>query len=225
MSVCEKTCRSVGATLQVMVGPVFRSTAMRVFSMVTARPRTAIGACVVAVVAAGLWMPTLKRETRPDAFIPDDDPALHYREQVREVFALSDQMAVLVVNPGDHGVFTPHTLALVNRLTDQLADMPGIHPQRVTSVATEDHIVGDEAGLTIEPLMPRRAGALTPAEAAEVRRRVFSFEPYVGRLVSPAGDATLLLVELEADADHDAVYERVMDLVAAADTRREQLHG
>jgi len=104
----------------------------------------------VIIIATGAYIPTLTIDSRSEAFLPEDDPALLYRDHVEETFGLKDPMVIAVVNKGEHGVFNPQSLQLIQWLTDEVMKMPEINRDRVVSLATEDNITGNEEGMLVE---------------------------------------------------------------------------
>jgi hypothetical protein len=63
------------------------------------------------IVACAAFVPTLTKDTRSEAFLLVDEPALVYREKVKAIFGLTDPMVVAVINDGPQGIFNPHTLS------------------------------------------------------------------------------------------------------------------
>ncbi len=138
-------------------------------------------------------LPQLTFDTGSEAFIPPDHPAKLYRDRVREVFGLDDPFVIAVVRDGEHGVFTPKTLALVQWLTDEAATIEEIDPDRITSLATENDISGTADGMEVSPFFD--APPETQEEADRVREKVMSFPLYLGSLVAKDGSATLIICE------------------------------
>ena len=62
-------------------------------------------------------------------------------------------MVIAVVNKGEHGVFNPQSLQLVQWLTDEVMKMPEVNRDRVVSLATEDNITGNEEGMLVEAFL------------------------------------------------------------------------
>ena len=93
------------------------SQAWQFFWASTAYPRLTLclGICLIIVFAR--FLPTLEKDTRSDAFMPADHPALALSEKARETFGLGDPMIIAIINKGPNGVFNPHTLQLVDWLT------------------------------------------------------------------------------------------------------------
>ena len=56
--------------------------AWRLFWAVTAWPKTLIVLSLVMIAGFASYVPELVKDTRSDAFLPDDEPALVYREKV-----------------------------------------------------------------------------------------------------------------------------------------------
>jgi len=50
-------------------------------------------------------------------------PALVYRDKVREIFGLKDPMVIAVVNEGEHGIFNPASLQLVEWLSLEIKEL------------------------------------------------------------------------------------------------------
>ena len=129
---------------------------------------------------------------------------------------------VAILNDGPSGVFNPQTLRLVQTLSDGIADLPGINADRVTSLSTEDDIIGTADGMVVEPFFEEPPE--TQAEADAVREAVLGFELYVDSLVAADGSATLIIAELEDEDLGEQTYRDVMALVEAAPTNGEEIH-
>lgn len=186
--------------------------ARRFFYRVTAYPKTILLVSVLALVLLARFIPQIEVDTRSTAFLPPDDPALQHWEQARETFGLADPMVVAVVRDAPEGVFTPEALELVRTLSERLAEMPGVDPERITSLATEKNLAGSEAGLDVERFLetPPR----TREEAAALREAVMDFPLYVGSLVAEDGTATVILVELLERRQATAAYEATREMIA-----------
>ncbi|MEE8558751.1 MAG: MMPL family transporter, partial [Myxococcota bacterium] len=196
--------------------------AWRFFWGVTAYPRTVLSASLALIAVSLLALPQLTRDTRSEAFIPADHPAVVYREKVREIFGLSDPIVVAVVNAGPHGVFNPDTLRLIDHLTREIADLPNVDSDRVTSLATENDIVGTEDGMLVDPFFEEPPD--TQAEATRIRNAVLGFDLYVGSLVSEDGSATLIIAELLDGRLGEEVHEQVLAIVARSEYGSEEIH-
>ena len=206
-----------------MSGAVLQSPAWRFYWALTGRPKTVIALGLLIVAVLGSFLPHLRHDFRAEAYLPDDHPAVIARQEAAETFGLGgDPVAILVVNDGPSGVFNPHTLKLVARLTERLAEIPGIDPERITSLATAENIVGDQDGMLVARFFENPPE--TQAEADRVRQAVMDSDLCPGRLVARDGRAALVVGDLLRDADGDAVYRRVMELVTQLPLQGEELH-
>ncbi len=198
------------------------SRAWRFFWMTTACPQTVLVIGVVLIIAAAAFLPRLTKDTRAEAFMPADHPAVVYRDKVKEVFGLRDPMVIAVINEGATGVFNPRSLSLVHWLTEKIADVPGIDPDRITSLATQDDIMGTDDGMIVEPFFEDPPE--TQAQADRVRENVMDFPLYLGSLVARDGSATLIVAELLDNDDAQQVYDDLLALVAEAPTQDETVY-
>ena len=64
------------------------------FRRIVNHPKRVITMGLAFIIAMGSFIPDLTQDARSDAFLADDNPALVYREKVKELFGLSDPMAI-----------------------------------------------------------------------------------------------------------------------------------
>ena len=183
------------------------------FLWVTNYPKIILGSGILFIIFMVSFLPDLTKDTSADAFMPEDHPAIVYRDKVKEIFGLKDPVVIAIVNPSPHGVFTPHTLSLVDWLTEQVTDIAHVDPDRITSLATENNITGTEDGMLVEAFF--ETVPETQELADRVRENVMDFPLYVGSLVSEDASTTLIVIELLDEDFGDEVYA---DLIALADS-------
>ena len=201
---------------------ILETRAGRFFWKVTAWPKTILVLALLLVVGTAAFLPRLTKDTRSDAFIPADDPSLVYRDKVKEIFGLADPMVIAVINEGPDGVFNPHSLQLVSWLSERTSELPGVDPDRITSLATENDIIGTEDGMIVEPFFEEPPS--TQEEAEKVREAVMDFPLYLGSLVARDGRATLIVVELLDQKDGEEVYSQLLALAEEAPVDGEEIH-
>ena len=188
--------------------------AERFFRLVTDWRGTVVTLGVLGLLVLASFLPSLTKDTTSDAFIPVDNPARVYREEVKDRFGLSDPIVIAVSNPGAQGVFEPDTLKLVDWLTRAMQDVPNIDPERVYSLATENNIEGTEDGMLVTafydpfPESPELAQAIWTA--------VQDFPLFLGSMVAHDGKGTLVVAEVLDELDTEATYTQTMDIVARA---------
>ncbi|MGR9074129.1 MAG: efflux RND transporter permease subunit [Gammaproteobacteria bacterium] len=195
----------------------------RFFVAITARPKTIVALGMLIIVLFAALIPGLKKDTSADAFIPPDHPALQLRDRTKQLFGLEDPMVIAVVNEGEYGVFNPHTLALVHWLTGQVKKLPQVDPERVTSLATENNIIGTDDGMLVEPFFERPPTNQTQAD--RIKSAVMDFPLYLGSLVARNGLGTLIVAELHDPKSAQQAYQSLLSLVEHAPLHEgERLH-
>ena len=172
--------------------------------------------CVAVIAALATQLTSLEKDTTPEAFVPDGSPSLTYRDQVEATFGLKDPMVVAVINDGDTGVFNPQSLRLVQWLSDRIAKVDGIDPERITSLATENDIRGTDEGMLVEPFWEGPPATLDAAQ--RVWQQVQRFPLHLGNLVARDGSGTLIVAEL---LDESAATDIYFALRALAEQARE----
>ena len=199
------------------------STSHRFFTAVTSIPKTIITLGLLIIITTAAFIPKLTIDSRSESFLPDDNPALLYRDQVEATFGLKDPMVIAIVNKGYQGIFNPQTLQLVQWLTDEVMKMSDINRDRVVSLATEDNITGNAEGMLVEPFF--ESPPSTQQDADKVRAAIMDFPLYQGSLVARDGSATLIVTEVYDVNAAPQVYEQLLELVARAPVNNgESLH-
>ncbi|MGE0642864.1 MAG: RND family transporter [Nitrospira sp.] len=188
--------------------------AERFFMWVTAYPKTMVLAGLVLLMSFAAFIPQLTMDTSADSFIAKDNPARVYRDQVKQVFGLSDPFVIAVINRGATGVFNPETLQLVQWLTDRVKTIPNVDPDRVMSLATENNIIGTADGMQVSEFFhPLPA---TQVQADAIRAAIADFPLYQGSLVSRDFTATLIIAEILDEMKNESTYQAFMALVKEA---------
>ena len=178
----------------------------------------AVAVALIGVTAMSL--PKLQKDTSADAFIGEDQPALVYKNHIEDIFGLTDPIVVAVIDEDEDGIFDPGNLGLVERLTRAIEGLPQIDPERVTSLATENYIVGNADGIIVDGFLDPdtdyfQARPGTEERANEVRDAINDFPLYQGLLVGREGHATLIVAELLNDDEATAAYNAVLEIVAS----------
>ncbi len=194
----------------------------RFFEWVTHWPKTVLVLSGLLFIGVAAFIPQMHKDTSAEAFIPPDSPALIYRDKVKEIFGLKDPMVIAVVNEGENGIFNPISLEVVQWISDEVAKVPGIDPDKITSLATENNIIGNEEGMFVEPFLDPFPETLQASQS--IRAAVDDFPLYVGSLVAPDGTATLVVAELLENADESKIYEDLLALMEKAPTQDESVY-
>ena len=183
----------------------------RFFLFVTSHPVAVLSIAAVWALVFGVFLLGITRDPNPDAFIPQDHPALALKKQVERDFGLTEPIAVAVVRDAPGGVFNPHTLRLIQDLTRAIRKLPGIEPDDVISLATESAVFFDEGEPGFEPLMKEIPE--TPEACAAIRENIFSYELYRGTLVAEDGSAACIVIRAQGGQADNALYVALSQLV------------
>lgn len=161
-------------------------------------PRLTLAGIALVTAVLGAFALQVRIDPSIDHLLPTDDAERSYYESVKVAFG-SEEATVVGVFADD--VFTPATLATIERLSRQLGALDGV--REVLSLTTVKGVDSDDFGLRIGRVV--REVPQTPAEAAALRARVLADPLYVGSLVSPSGDAAAILVLFEPLSDHEFI--------------------
>ncbi|MFK7829116.1 MAG: RND family transporter [Congregibacter sp.] len=153
----------------------------------------------------------LEKDVRSDAFIADNNPALIYRDVIKERFGLEDPMLVAIVAEGDEGIYTAETLGAIRNFTDALNTVPNVAADQTVGMTTVSTIEGTFDGLLVSPVLEDVPG--TAEAIAALRARVAAFPLFDGSLVSKDGAATLIVVQLIDGRLSEATYRDLLRLV------------
>lgn len=194
----------------------------RFFTLVTTYPKTVILIMVLLMVALISQLPKLYRDHRTDAFLPQDHPALIYKNKVDDMFGLKEPVVIVVVNDGPQGIFTPKTLELVRWLTEAVLKIQEV--ETVNSIANEDNVKWseEEQEFWVDPFLKKVPR--TRVELDQLREDLFSFELYPGVIVARDGSAASIIIEPKSDDLADEVYFEVQKLIGDAPVTDEKLY-
>src|SRR5437764_3746325 len=157
-------------------------------------------AVLFAVLLATLFLARattrLHVEVDPDRQLPQDHPFIQTLNDVHRMFG-DKNLVVIGLFPHDGNVFTPAFLKKLAEVTDAVRRLPGANPALVQSLAAPQvkDIRGTEAGMEVERVM--ETPPTDEAGAAEVRRRAFATDAYVGTLVAADGSAAAVQASFE----------------------------
>jgi len=194
--------------------------AEKFFYTITSHHKKILALSLLIIVGVSLFIPTMTKDTSYDAFLPKDDPILLLRNEVKETFGLKDPMVIAIVN--EKGIFNKKTLSLVHELSEKIKTIPGIDPDQITSLSTENNIVGTDEGLEVDPFF--EIDELTDEKANEVAAAINDFELYQGSLVSKDHTTTLIIAEMldSFDKKQHEVYKSLMALLDEYESADEQ---
>ncbi|NOR27277.1 MAG: MMPL family transporter [Lutibacter sp.] len=194
------------------------------FNKVTSNYKVILVLSALLLISVAVFIPKMTKDTRMDAFLPKDDAVLVFRNQVKETFGLKDPMVIAIVNENKDGIFNKKTLQLVYELGEKIKNIPGIDPDQITSLATENNIVGTDEGILVDLFY--EIDELTDEKAKEVKLAINNFELYQGSLVSKDGTTTLIVAEMldSYDRKQHEVYNNLVELLEEYKSYDEDLY-
>ena len=193
------------------------------FEFLVDHPRKVVAVSLLLMALTLSYLPQLVKDTRADAFLAPDNPALIYRDKVKEQFGLSDPLVIAVINEDKEGIFNPVTLSLVDWLSTEVSRLSNIDSDRVTSLATEKNIVGTEYGMDVSDFFDPVPA--TQIEANLLRQAISDFPLYQGSIVSKDGKATLIVAEMRDELLAEDTYAEILAIVDRAPvSENEQIH-
>ncbi len=185
------------------------------FWRITSRPVAFVTMAIIVIGAAASGLSNLVKDTSVKAFIPPGHPSLVADDKAREIFGLGDSVAVALMTSDGSTVFEPDTLSLIARLSDQIGNLSNVRDDKVTSIATESSIRGEEGALLVDPYI---VDAMTPSLAEDSLERWRRMPPHQGSLVSEDGRSAIIMAELIDAGQADHTYETILAM-ADAQTR------
>ncbi len=188
---------------------------------VTAKPWLTVVLFTAATALLVLRLPELHIDPDVRAMLPAEHPETAYNDWAEEYFGIADPALLMVVNDGPHGVFTPETLALVQRLSQAVGEIEAIDDADLVSLSEVDDIIGKQDVLEVEPFFEDPPA--TQPEADAIRERVLANRMMLGTVVSRDGRATLIIGELRKGFSKVQLYHDLKRIVASAGLRDERV--
>jgi len=163
--------------------------------------------CVLAFFA--LQAPKFKLDASGDSLVLENDADLYYYRQITERYRAQDVLVITYTARGD--LFSPATLDDLKRLRDELILLKGV--SSVTTILDVPLLLN--AGVSLADLADE--GKIKTLESSHVEKSTalaeFNENPlYSGRLVSPDGKTTALLVSLPFDENYRVLLKRRYEL-------------
>jgi uncharacterized protein len=191
------------------------------------RPLAALAVMLAGLLAMVPGLFRLELRTDGSALVPPDDPAVAIDRAARQTFGLRDPLLVVVETTHPDGIFNAGTLDRLERMTRDLAALPGIGGDFVQSLATEPSGGFYPGSLHFRPMLdpPPR----TPERLAEVRSDVGAIDLLHGTLVSFDRRAAAVLVGVPGPdrgsevIDRAVLYHRVTTMARRYETATDRV--
>jgi predicted RND superfamily exporter protein/outer membrane lipoprotein-sorting protein len=193
---------------------LWRGSAKHFFEFLVRMPAVIVAIAIVIFLAGAFGLTKLEKDVRSDAFLASDNPALVYRDVIKEVFGLSDPMVLIVVADQPEGIFTSQNLVFIRWLSDAISSLPNIDQSKLLSLATQNNIRSGDEGIEIVPFLDTMPS--NKREALELKEQIDNFPLYVGSLVAKTGLATVIVAEMRNEKKSGESYRDVLSLLESA---------
>ena len=100
-------------------------------------PRGVVAAAVLITLAIAPGSMRLQLRTDGHALVPTNAPEVIYDHSIRAEFQTEDQIVVLIRSDHPEGVFNPHTIELIEELTNRFCQVEDVREVDLFSLATE----------------------------------------------------------------------------------------
>lgn len=174
------------------------------YGFILRHPKLLLVVLAAITFVLAMQLKDLRWETDARVYLPKGHPAILYDEKVADLFGVKDSLVIGIVNDGEQGIYNTETLERIQRITDQVAAIPGVIAIRsidVASLSSATVFVGDEESIGSVKLMPE-----VPREQADIDRLRGMVEDnadlFVGNLVSADGKATMIRAKLKEGANN-----------------------
>ena len=138
---------------------------------------------------------------------PADDEAKIFYDHVRRVFGSDETMLVAVHS---ERIFTTESLSVVKTLTDEIAQIDGVH--HVVSISNAANAMGDSVGLDVSPLF--EDVPTDPEELARLEGIALDNPTFSGNLLSTDGRTASILLYFLDFSDREFFERGIADQIA-----------
>ncbi|MEO6027052.1 MAG: MMPL family transporter [Candidatus Binatia bacterium] len=175
---------------------------------------------VVAMLAVtGFWasqLPALRVEIDPDANLPQDHPYIQALKTLEHTFG-EKNLVVVGLFPKDGTIYTPAFLTKLERIARRIGGVPGLIRATYLSLASPlaKAIEGDGETLLVRQIM--ETAPTTPADVAEIRRRLTANPFHVGIIAAADGSAAAIIANFKLSPEmpgYPAVQDRLTQIAA-----------
>jgi len=197
----------------------------RAVERITLHPRTVILLILLITAFFASSLPGIYIENERKLQLPANHPIIRLDDEILEIFG-GGKYAIVAVEPVEGDVFQPWVLEKIRAITEGLASLPGVTPDRVLSLMSA-RVKSIEAGgpeeIVVGPLVPQIPR--TPEESESLRRRVMQERLFVGFLVSEDGRAASVSLDRDdldpnPDLRNSVLDRRIRDLLASLEDPR-----
>ncbi len=193
-----------------------------------ANPKYVLAAIFMISLLFATRLPGLRMQSDFDDLLPQNHAFIKLHNQIREGFGgVSVIVVALEVEQGT--IFTNDTLGLLDRLTQDADNLPGVNHNLVSSLThrTARKISLDESGnVRSKPYYDATAPPMTPAALEQLKQDVMADPRVFGLMVSPDLKAALIKAQMTAGGiDYEKTFAALQKLRADGKTAGVRIHA
>jgi len=186
------------------------------FSFIVRRAWLILIVLSIATVGFVSQVPNLKMETNLEEMLPKSMDAYTNKKKLEKLFSSADMVVIGIENTGEQGIYQPHTLALVDELTQWLKTRKEFRTLALAdlmSLSTIKDLRGTADGMEVELFMPQTLSQ--QEQITHLNKRLVDNGIYMGSIVSDDGKGTLIVVRPDSAyvGHYHEVYKLIKDKV------------
>ena len=165
------------------------------FSFIVHRAWIVLLLLLIATAGFVSQLPKLTMETNIEEMLPKSMEAYVNKKVLEKLFSSADMVVIGIENNEADGIYNPHTLKLVDELTQWLKTRKEFRTLALSdlmSLSTIKDIRGTSEGMEVERFMQHPA--TTPEAIAALKQRLVDNGIYLGSIVGNDGKGTLIVV-------------------------------
>jgi predicted RND superfamily exporter protein len=156
-----------------------------------------------------LWkLQSIRFEDDVTKYVPESDPEVSFYNTLEEKFSGFQKKSMIVALEFDD-LFTPEYLALLQNVVEKIESLPVV--QKVTALTNMPEILTTEYGIEVREVV--EALPKSQEEARALRERLMSNDLVWGKIVTPDGRGTIIVVSFFDNVDQGQAIRVVAEVV------------
>lgn len=141
-------------------------------------------------------------------YLPGDDPEISFYESLEEKFTGFQEKSVIVALEFED-LFVPANLSLLQKVVERIEGLPAV--KKVTALTNMPEIVATEYGVEVREIVEALPESVE--EAKDLKNRLQNNDLIWGKIVTPDGRGTIILVSFFDAADQGKAIRDVEEVV------------
>jgi hypothetical protein len=219
-----KTIKDIGETNVSIINSAIR----RLGNFIFGAPFLVIGLILAMTLFFALNIPGLKIYSDFSDLLPQNHPYIKLHNEIKDTFGGAN-VVIVGIEVKEGTIFTNETLALIQRLTQSVDNLPGVNHNLVSSLThrTSRKVWLTETGaLNSQAYYDPTKTNYSAAELESLKNDVLASPRIYGLLVSPDMKSALIKAQLtEGAIDYTAIFNKVQDMRKAKARPGVEIHA